>query len=190
MPEPDPDRRQPADFDRVFAEMTANWRSDDPDADEPSGGTGPGGAPDAEADLTRARDADADTFGRGADADPSPARAADAEPSPARASDAWADDHPLFRQPVEPEPEEVEEEDPGHFDKPEVTPIPWSSLSTVSLVGGALIAFTVAVLLLVLLGSRFPTGVGYAAVGSFVVGFLLLMTRLRRDSDPEGGARL
>ncbi len=154
MAEPGPDNRQPADFDRVFAEMTANWPTEEP---EP----------------------------------PPPAEQPPARQEPTSGSDAWAADHPLFRHTPEPEPGPDHDEDfIDRFDRPEVEPIPWRQLSPVTVVGALLIGFTVAVLLLVVLGLRFPTPVGYAAVGSFVLGFGLLMTRLRHDQEPGGGARL
>lgn len=155
MERPDPDSRQPADFDRVFAEMTADWRTEP--VEDP---------------------------GRDAGPPPSP-------PAPPPRS-AWAEDHPLFRHVEEPAVEEAGEEDPGHFDRPEVTPIRWREMSGVSVVGALLLASTVVVLLLVLVGARFPAVVGYGAVTAFVVGFVLLMTRLRRqgDDEPGGGARL
>lgn len=152
MERPDPDPRQPADFDRAFAEMTADWRT----------GTVDG---------------------------PAPAAASPPAPPP---RSAWAEDHPLFRRAEERADEQPEEDDPGDFDRPEVTPIRWRELSAVSVVGALLVAATVVVLLLVLFGARFPTTVGYGAVTAFVAGFLLLMTRLRRqgDDEPGGGARL
>ncbi|WP_147264158.1 hypothetical protein [Desertihabitans brevis] len=151
---PERDQREPAEFDRVFAEMTAGWTVEVPDAPEP-------------------------------ETPPEP------EPSlPRRDPSAWAEDHPLFRH-EEAEPEPDEEEDEGHFEKPPLTPVPWGSLSLPALVGAALMTFTVVVLLLVLLGLRFPTPVGYAAVAAFVLGFGLLMTRLHRGHDDRGsGAQL
>ncbi|SDE54394.1 hypothetical protein [Auraticoccus monumenti] len=155
MERPDPDARQPADFDRVFAEMTADWHPET--AEDPPH-------------------------------DPAPSPSSPSAPPP---RSAWAEDHPLFRHVEEPVAEE-QDADPGHFDRPEIAPIRWRELSGVSVVGALLVASTVVVLLLVLVGARFPAVVGYGAVMAFVVGFVLLMTRLRRqgDDEPGGGARL
>lgn len=146
-------RRDPADVDRVFAEMTAGW------------------VPEERATPDR----------------PTPDR-----PAPEAPSDVWAADHPLFRQQDDEPTVEIDDEPDEPYRPPAPSPIPWHTLSAPAVAGAVMMAFTVVVLLLVLVGFRFAPVIGYAAVASFVCGFALLMTRLRRgfDDDPAGGARL
>ena len=56
-----------------------------------------------------------------------------------------------------------------------------------ALLGWIGIGYAILIVLAATFGLRFPTWAGWIAVGSFVGGFGILMTRLPRDRPPDAG---
>ncbi|MBA8794341.1 hypothetical protein FHX74_001960 [Friedmanniella endophytica] len=94
----------------------------------------------------------------------------------------WADEHPLFSFPAEPPPEPEPEEsyDPG-------PPPPWPRPSAAVLVGWIAVVFALLVMIGAALGAPVPRWMGWTAVGAFVGGFALLLSRLPRTRPPGSG---
>ena len=116
--------------------------------------------------------------------DPQPAAPAEA-PQGAEADEGWADQHPLFRfsvVPSDPAPEPAA--DPPYVHDP-LPPMPRPGLP--ALLGWVGIAYAVLLVLAATFGLRFPTWAGWLAVGSFLFGFGILMTRLPRHRPPDAG---
>jgi hypothetical protein len=117
---------------------------------------------------------------------PDPLPAASAEtPQSAEGDDSWAASHPLFAFPpptgepaAEPEPE------PPYVPEP-LPPMPRPGLPV--LIGWLGIGYAVLMVFAATFGLRFPTWAGWVAVGSFLIGFGLLMTQLPRHRPPDAG---
>jgi hypothetical protein len=99
----------------------------------------------------------------------------------------WAADHPLFgvvetraEQPV------AAEEPTEERYIPEPLP-PLRRPAVPALLGWIGVGFAIVVVLAATLGLRFPAWAGWLAVGSFVGGFGILMTRLPRERPPGAG---
>ena len=96
----------------------------------------------------------------------------------------WADQHPLFvyTEPLpEPAPQPVEERyEPG-------PPPPWPHPSAAVLVGWIGVAFAVLTLIAAALGAPIPPWVAWTAMGTFVGGFALLLSRLPQHRPPNSG---
>jgi hypothetical protein len=99
----------------------------------------------------------------------------------------WAADHPLFGL-VETPPEAplVAEEPTEERYIPEPLP-PLQRPAVPALLGWIGIGYAIAIVLAATLGLSFPAWAGWAAVGSFVGGFGILMTRLPRERPPGAG---
>ena len=100
----------------------------------------------------------------------------------------WADEHPLFRFPAEPErarpPDPVEEESDGYV--PEPLP-PWDPPAIPALLGWLGIGWAALVVLAAAFGASFPSWVGWVAVLGFLGGFAVLVSRLPRNRPPDAG---
>lgn len=100
----------------------------------------------------------------------------------------WADDHPLFRFPVESEPaqqpEPVEDQPEGYVPEP-LPPLDPPALP--ALLGWLGIGWAALVVLASAFGATIPSWVGWMAVLGFLGGFALLVTRLPRDRPPDAG---
>ncbi len=96
----------------------------------------------------------------------------------------WADEHPLFSfiEPgPEPEPEPVEERfEPGE-------PPPWPRPSAAVLVGWIGVGFAVLTMIAAALGAPVARWVAWTAIGGFVGGFALLLSRLPKHRPPGSG---
>jgi hypothetical protein len=101
----------------------------------------------------------------------------------------WASDHPLFgsvdrlsdpRAPFEEEPTEEQ-----HY-VPEPLP-PIQRPGVPALLGWIGIGYAIIIVLAATFGVRFPAWAGWIAVGCFVGGFGILMTRLPRERPPGSG---
>jgi hypothetical protein len=97
----------------------------------------------------------------------------------------WAADHPLFGF-VE-SPAEVSAAEPAEERYvPEPLP-PLQRPAAPALLGWIGIGYAIVIVLAATLGLRFPAWMGWVAVGSFVGGFGILMTRLPRERPPGSG---
>jgi hypothetical protein len=97
----------------------------------------------------------------------------------------WAADHPLFgflESPTEASTAEPTEE----RYVPEPLP-PLQRPAAPALLGWIGIGYAIVLVLAATLGLRFPAWMGWVAVGSFVGGFGILMTRLPRERPPGSG---
>ena len=116
--------------------------------------------------------------------DPQPAASAETPPG-AEADESWADHHPLFHfDPAPPEPAPEPPADPRYV--PEPLP-PMSRPGVPVLIGWIGIAYAVLLVLAATFGLRLPSWAGWLAVGSFLVGFGILMTQLPRSRPPDAG---
>ena len=106
---------------------------------------------------------------------------ADVGESPAN----WAADHPLFGF-VESPPEASAAEPTEERYVPEPLP-PLQRPAAPALLGWIGIGYAIVIVLAATLGLRFPAWMGWFAVGSFVGGFGILMTRLPRERPPGAG---
>jgi hypothetical protein len=106
---------------------------------------------------------------------------ADVGESPAN----WAADHPLFGF-VESSPEASAAEPTEERYVPEPLP-PLQRPAAPALLGWIGIGYAIVIVLAATLGLRFPAWMGWVAVGSFVGGFGILMTRLPRERPPGSG---
>jgi hypothetical protein len=99
--------------------------------------------------------------------------------------ESWADHHPLFRlqaAPAEPAPEPPA--DLPYVPEP-LPPMPRPAVP--ALLGWIGIGYAVLLVLAATFGLRVPGWAGWLAVGSFLCGFGILITRLPRDRPPEAG---
>ncbi len=105
--------------------------------------------------------------------------------------ESWADEHPLFRAPepsptLGPLPEPVVEREPEARYEPDPLP-PLSRPAVPALLGWIAIGYAIVMVLGASFGIRFPTWAGWLAVGSFIGGFGILVTRLPRNRPPDAG---
>jgi hypothetical protein len=99
----------------------------------------------------------------------------------------WATDHPLFGF-VEAPAEAQTSSDEPYQDRyvPEPLP-PLGRPGVPAMLGWLGIGYALIIVLAATFGLRFPAWAGWIAVGSFVGGFGILMTRLPRDRPPDAG---
>jgi hypothetical protein len=99
----------------------------------------------------------------------------------------WAADHPLFGFVERPaEPQVPVHEPPEDRFVPEPLP-PLRRPAVPALLGWLGIGYAIVIVLAATFGLHFPTWAGWVAVGSFVGGFGILMTRLPRERPPDAG---
>jgi hypothetical protein len=99
----------------------------------------------------------------------------------------WAADHPLFGFVERPaEPRVAAEEPTEERYVPEPLP-PLRRPAVPALLGWIGIGYAIVIVLAATFGLHFPTWAGWVAVGSFVGGFGILMTRLPRERPPDAG---
>jgi hypothetical protein len=99
----------------------------------------------------------------------------------------WATDHPLFglvETPADAQASSVEPSQDRYV--PEPLP-PLGRPGVPALLGWIGIGYAIVIVLAATFGLRFPAWTGWIAVGSFVGGFGILMTRLPRDRPPDAG---
>ena len=100
----------------------------------------------------------------------------------------WADDHPLFRFPAEPErtrqPDPVADQAEAYV--PEPLP-PLDAPALPALLGWMGIGWAALVVLAAAFGAGIPTWVGWLAVLGFLGGFAVLVSRLPKDRPPDAG---
>ena len=99
----------------------------------------------------------------------------------------WATDHPLFGVVEKPADAQTSFDEPFQ-DRyiPEPLP-PLRRPAVPALVGWIGIGYAILIVLAATFGLRFPAWAGWIAVGSFVGGFGILMTRLPRERPPDAG---
>ena len=99
----------------------------------------------------------------------------------------WASDHPLFSVAETPADTRSSSEEPSQ-DRYIPEPLPPIRRPAVpALLGWIGIGYAIVIVLAATFGLHFPTWAGWIAVGSFVGGFGILMTRLPRDRPPDAG---
>jgi hypothetical protein len=99
----------------------------------------------------------------------------------------WAADHPLFGCIDNPAEAPMSREEPTEERYvPEPLP-PLQRPGVPALLGWIGIGYAIVIVLAASLGFSFPAWAGWIAVGSFVVGFGILMTRLPRERPPGAG---
>jgi hypothetical protein len=100
---------------------------------------------------------------------------------------SWASDHPLFGV-AEAPADAYSSSDESFQDRyvPEPLP-PLRRPGVPALLGWIGIGYAIIIVLAATFGLRFPAWTGWIAVGSFVGGFGILMTRLPRDRPPDAG---
>ena len=98
----------------------------------------------------------------------------------------WAADHPLFGVVGTPADAQISSEEPTERYVPEPLP-PLQRPGVPALLGWIGIGYAVVIVLAATFGLQFPTWAGWVAVGSFVGGFGILMTRLPRERPPDAG---
>jgi hypothetical protein len=98
----------------------------------------------------------------------------------------WAGDHPLFGFAETPSDADASSGEPTQ-DRYVPEPLPPLRPGVPALLGWIGIGYAILVVLAATFGVRFPTWAGWIAVGSFVGGFGILMTRLPRDRPPDAG---
>jgi hypothetical protein len=99
----------------------------------------------------------------------------------------WAADHPLFGFVQAPTDTPTPAEEPTEERYvPEPLP-PLQRPAIPALLGWVGIGYAIVIVLAATLGVRFPTWAGWVAVGSFVGGFGILMTRLPKERPPGAG---
>ena len=99
----------------------------------------------------------------------------------------WATDHPLFglmETPADVQASSLEPSQDRYV--PEPLP-PLGRPGVPALLGWIGIGYAIVIVLAATFGLRFPAWTGWIAVGSFVGGFGILMTRLPRDRPPDAG---
>jgi hypothetical protein len=109
-------------------------------------------------------------------------------PDAADGATRWAADHPLFGfldRPADAGPSRNEEPTEERF-VPEPLP-PIQRPGVPALLGWLGIGYAIIIVLAATFGLRFPAWAGWIAVGSFVGGFGILMTRLPRERPPGSG---
>jgi hypothetical protein len=97
----------------------------------------------------------------------------------------WAGDHPLFGFAETPHDAQTYPDEPDRY-VPEPLP-PLRRPGVPALLGWIGIGYAILIVLAATFGLRFPIWAGWVAVGSFVGGFGILMTRLPRDRPPDAG---
>lgn len=99
----------------------------------------------------------------------------------------WAADHPLFGFVETPAEAQTSSGEP-YLDRyvPEPLP-PLRRPGVPAMLGWLGIGYALIIVLAATFGLRFPAWAGWVAVGSFVGGFGILMTRLPRDRPPDAG---
>jgi len=100
----------------------------------------------------------------------------------------WAADHPLFGpvdRPTDARPPVEEEATEGRYIPEPLPPIQRPGIP--ALLGWIGIGYAIIIVLAASFGMRFPVWAGWIAVGSFVGGFGILMTRLPRERPPGSG---
>ncbi|HEX3204737.1 MAG TPA: hypothetical protein VHQ68_00705 [Propionibacteriaceae bacterium] len=99
----------------------------------------------------------------------------------------WGNDHPLFGLMDTPADAQASSLEPSQ-DRyvPEPLP-PLGRPGVPALLGWIGIGYAIVIVLAATFGLRFPAWTGWIAVGSFVGGFGILMTRLPRDRPPDAG---
>jgi hypothetical protein len=100
----------------------------------------------------------------------------------------WAADHPLFSfldRPADARPSRNEEPTEERFIPEPLPPIQRPGVP--ALIGWLGIGYAIIIVLAATFGLRFPAWAGWIAVGSFVGGFGILMTRLPRERPPGSG---
>ena len=100
---------------------------------------------------------------------------------------SWATDHPLFglmETPADVQASSLEPSQDRYV--PEPLP-PLGRPGVPALLGWIGIGYAIVIVLAATFGLRFPAWTGWIAVGSFVGGFGILMTRLPRDRPPDAG---
>ncbi len=99
----------------------------------------------------------------------------------------WATDHPLFGLMETPADGQASSLEPSQ-DRYVPEPLPPLGRPGVPAVLGWIgIGYAIVIVLAATFGLRFPAWTGWIAVGSFVGGFGILMTRLPRDRPPDAG---
>jgi hypothetical protein len=99
----------------------------------------------------------------------------------------WAADHPLFGVVETPaDAHTSSQEEPTEHYVPEPLP-PLRRPGAPALLGWIGIGYAVVIVLAATFGLQFPAWAGWVAVGSFVGGFGILMTRLPRERPPDAG---
>ncbi|HEX3200075.1 MAG TPA: hypothetical protein VHR39_21230 [Propionibacteriaceae bacterium] len=108
-------------------------------------------------------------------------------PDAADGAPNWAIDHPLFGFVETPADALASSGEPSQ-DRyvPEPLP-PLGRPGMPALLGWIGIGYAIIIVLAATFGLRFPAWTGWIAVGSFVGGFGILMTRLPRDRPPDAG---
>jgi hypothetical protein len=123
--------------------------------------------------------------------DPSPRPEAVGPPpvgKPAAPDPSWADQHPLFRF-EEPRPEAWDEP----RERPDFEPYvpdplpPLTRPGAPALLGWIGVGFACLVVLATAFGLRLPPWMGWLAVGGFIAGFGVLLSRLPRHRPPDAG---
>jgi hypothetical protein len=106
-------------------------------------------------------------------------------PDAADSAPNWATDHPLFGVIETPADAQASSSEPSQ-DRyvPEPLP-PLGRPGVPALLGWIGIGYAIIIVLAATFGLRFPAWTGWIAVGSFVGGFGILMTRLPRDRPPD-----
>jgi hypothetical protein len=118
--------------------------------------------------------------------DPLPAQPVEA-PQNAEKDDSWADEHPLFHAPEPaPQAEPATEQEPEPAYVPDPMP-PIGRPAVPALLGWIAIGYAIALVLGATFGIQFPAWAGWLAVGSFLGGFGILVTRLPRRRPPDAG---
>ena len=99
----------------------------------------------------------------------------------------WGTDHPLFGFVETPADAQASS---GELSQDRYVPEPLPPLGrpgAPALLGWIGIGYAIVIVLAATFGLRFPAWTGWIAVGSFVGGFGILMTRLPRDRPPDAG---
>jgi hypothetical protein len=109
-------------------------------------------------------------------------------PSLPEASSAgnWATDHPLFGLTETPTDAQTSF-DESLQDRYVPEPLPPLRPAVPALLGWIGIGYAILIVLAATFGLRFPAWAGWIAVGSFVGGFGILMTRLPHERPPDAG---
>lgn len=101
---------------------------------------------------------------------------------------SWAVDHPLFGfvdRPADPRPTMDDEPTEERYIPEPLPPIQRPGVP--ALLGWIGIGYAIIIVLAATFGLRFPGWAGWVAVGSFIGGFGILMTRLPRERPPGSG---
>jgi hypothetical protein len=107
-------------------------------------------------------------------------------PEAANGAGNWATDHPLFSFADTADTQTSSEEPSQDRYVPEPLP-PLRRPGVPALLGWIGIGYAIIIVLAATFGLDFPAWTGWIAVGSFVGGFGILMTRLPRERPPDAG---